>query len=56
MLMYVGTSDLHGIRAKWEIVEKLCGQTAMGPMPDQALQRAAVELPISFDLVKSEKD
>ena len=55
-LMYIGTFDNHGIQANWEIIGKLCGLTAMGPTPDRARQFAADELPISLDLVESDKD
>ena len=54
--MYIGTFDNHGIHAKWEIVGKLCDSTAMRPMPDQARQFAADELPINLDLVESDKN
>ena len=55
-LMYIGTFDNHGIRAKWEIIEKLCGPIAMGLMPDRARRFAVDELPLSLDLVESDKD
>ena len=55
-LMYIGMFDNHGICAKWEIVEKLCGPTAMGPTPNRAQRFAVDELPISLDLVESNKD
>ena len=56
MLIYIGTFDLHGIRAKWEIVRKLCGLTAIGPTLDWARRCTADELPTSFDLVELDKD
>ncbi|RWR85047.1 histidine biosynthesis bifunctional protein hisIE, chloroplastic [Cinnamomum micranthum f. kanehirae] len=38
------------------LLGKLCGPTAIGPMPDRAWRCAADELPISLDLVQSDKD
>ena len=55
-LMYIGTFDNHDIRAKWDVIGKLCGPTAMGPTLDRAQQFAADELPINLDLVESDKD
>ena len=54
--MHISTFDNHGIRAKWEIVEKLCGPTTMGPTLDRARRFAADELPISLNLVDLDKD
>ena len=55
-LMHIRTFDNHGICAKWKIVRKLCGLTAMGPTPDRARRFATDELPISLDLVESNND
>ena len=37
-------------------IGKLCGPLALGPSLDQARRFAADELPISLDLVESDKD
>ena len=42
--------------AKWEIVRKIVCPTAIGPTPDRARRCAMDELPISLDLVESDKD
>ena len=56
MLIYIGTCDSLGIRAKWEMLGNLCSPNAIGPMPDWDRLCAANELPTNLDLIELNED